>query len=61
MTKEEKKNVYFTNITLIVIAILISMWIGLKAYLLIQIPIILISHAMGLWLFYIQHQFDNVF
>ena len=33
---------------------------GFKAYLLIQIPIIIISHIAGLWLFYIQHQFDDV-
>ena len=33
---------------------------GFKNYLLIQIPVIVISHSMGLWLFYIQHQFDEV-
>ena len=38
----------------------ISLIIGLKAYLIIQIPIILISHSIGIWLFYIQHQFDDV-
>jgi len=61
LTRLEKMNVYFTNIVVLIMAILISLVIGIKAYLLIQLPIILISHSMGLWLFYIQHQFDEVY
>jgi acyl-lipid omega-6 desaturase (Delta-12 desaturase) len=60
MTKPEKRNVYFTNLMILLMATSISLLIGLKAYLLIQIPLIVISHSMGLWLFYIQHQFDEV-
>jgi acyl-lipid omega-6 desaturase (Delta-12 desaturase) len=59
MTGKEKQNVYFTNIMLLLMAALISSFIGIKAYLLIQLPIILIAHCIGLWLFYIQHQFDE--
>jgi len=55
-----KRNVYFTNILLLLICILISLLIGIKAFLLIQLPILLIGHSIGLWLFYIQHQFDDV-
>jgi acyl-lipid omega-6 desaturase (Delta-12 desaturase) len=60
MTKEEKLNTYFTNFAILIIAVIISLIIGIKAYLLIQLPVILISHSIGLWLFYIQHQFDDV-
>ena len=60
MTGMEKRNVYFTNLMVLSMAVLISLVIGIKAYLLIQVPVILISHSMGLWLFYIQHQFDDV-
>lgn len=59
LTPPEKKNMYFTNMMLIVIAVLASLVIGIKAYLLIQVPIILFSHCIGLWLFYVQHQFDG--
>ena len=61
MTKREKRNIYFTNIMLLLMATSISLLIGIKAYLLIQIPLILIAHALGIWLFYIQHQFDEVY
>ena len=60
MSAEEKSNVYFTNIVLLLIAVGLSLIMGLKAYLLIQLPIILISHSIGIWLFYIQHQYDGV-
>ena len=60
LIKQEKLNIYFTNIMVLIMAVLISLLIGIKAYLLIQLPVILISHSMGLWLFYIQHQFDDV-
>jgi omega-6 fatty acid desaturase (delta-12 desaturase) len=60
MTKKEKWNIYFTNIMILIMAALISLLIGVKAYLLIQLPILLFSHSMGLWLFYVQHQFEEV-
>jgi len=60
MPGREKWNVYFTNIAILLIAIFISSLIGFKAYLLIQIPIIVISYCIGIWLFYMQHQFDEV-
>ncbi len=60
MTRAEKLNIFLTNIVVLSMAAGISLLIGVKAYLLIQIPVILISHSVGLWLFYIQHQFDDV-
>jgi acyl-lipid omega-6 desaturase (Delta-12 desaturase) len=38
-----------------------SLTIGFQTYVLIQLPIILIGGALGLWLFYVQHQFENVY
>jgi acyl-lipid omega-6 desaturase (Delta-12 desaturase) len=60
MSRKEKWNVYFTNLLLLAMATGISLLIGVKAYLIIQIPIILVAHSIGLWLFYMQHQFDDV-
>lgn len=60
MTRQEKLNIYLTNLAILILTVLISLVIGLKAYLLIQLPVILIGHIIGIWLFYIQHQFDDV-
>jgi acyl-lipid omega-6 desaturase (Delta-12 desaturase) len=60
MTEQEKLNIYITNLAILIMALIISSVIGIKAYLLIQLPIIIISHIIGIWLFYIQHQYDDV-
>lgn len=60
MTWNERINIYFTNFCVLSIAVILCLLIGIKSYLLIQIPIVLISHCAGIWLFYIQHQFDEV-
>jgi omega-6 fatty acid desaturase (delta-12 desaturase) len=35
--------------------------IGLRTYVLVQLPIILIGTTVGVWLFYVQHQFEGVY
>jgi len=60
MNRQEKLNVYFTNLMILLMATLISLLIGFRAFLLIQVPVIILSHCLGLWLFYVQHQFDEV-
>jgi omega-6 fatty acid desaturase (delta-12 desaturase) len=36
-------------------------WLGVKTVLLIQIPMVLIAGTAGVWLFYVQHQFENTY
>lgn len=60
MNRKEHLYLHLTNLALISI-IALSMWaIGWKAYLLIQLPVIYIAAVNGVWLFYIQHQYENV-
>ncbi|MCP4603208.1 MAG: fatty acid desaturase [Proteobacteria bacterium] len=58
---EERMSVYWTNLAIAIIAGLMIWGIGLKAYLLIQLPILFCSLAAGIWLFYVQHQFEGVY
>jgi acyl-lipid omega-6 desaturase (Delta-12 desaturase) len=60
LSGKERWNVYFTNAMVLAIAVSLSLLMGLKAFLMIQLPVILIAHSVGIWLFYIQHQFDDV-
>ncbi|MFY4774998.1 fatty acid desaturase [Metabacillus sp. RGM 3146] len=57
--KKEKWNLYFTNISLIVLYALLIWAIGWQAFLIVQGPILFISGAIGIWLFYVQHQFED--
>ena len=50
-----------TNLALLVIVIAASLTIGIKAYLMIQIPVMMVAGSAGVWLFYVQHQFENTY
>ncbi|MDX1741185.1 MAG: fatty acid desaturase, partial [Rhodothermales bacterium] len=58
--KRERRGVYWTNGALLAIVVLMSLTIGFKAYVLIQLPVIVFAAAAGVWLFYVQHQFESV-
>ncbi len=57
----ERRSVIVTNLSILAIFLIAGFLIGIKTYLLIQLPIILIAGAIGLWLFYIQHDFEGVY
>jgi omega-6 fatty acid desaturase (delta-12 desaturase) len=56
---KEKLSVYGTNAGVAVVATVLSLTIGWKAYLLIQIPIMYFASIGGVYLFYLQHQFEG--
>ena len=59
--KRERRSVVLTNLALLFIVGVATWTIGLKTYLMIQLPVILIAGSFGLWLFYIQHQFESAY
>jgi acyl-lipid omega-6 desaturase (Delta-12 desaturase) len=59
--KNERFSAALTNLAILVIFLTASLTIGLRTYLLIQLPILLIAGTIGVWLFYVQHQFEGVY
>jgi omega-6 fatty acid desaturase (delta-12 desaturase) len=57
----ERCSVYWTNLGVLVMAAGMSYLFGLKAYLLIQLISIMVAGSAGVWLFYVQHQFEGVY
>lgn len=57
--RKEKLNTYLTNILLVALYALLCWAIGWQAFLMIQAPMFLISGSLGIWLFYVQHQFEE--
>ena len=47
-----------TNAAIASIAGVLIWLIGVKAFFLVHLPIILLAATFGVWLFYVQHQFD---
>jgi acyl-lipid omega-6 desaturase (Delta-12 desaturase) len=39
----------------------LCLWIGWSDFLLVQIPTITLAGAIGIWLFYVQHQFEDTY
>ena len=48
-----------TNCAIAAISAGLIALVGWRAFLLIQLPIILIASSAGVWLFYVQHQFEQ--
>ncbi len=57
--KKERINTYVTNASIILLYTLLCFIIGWQAFLLIQLPILFVSGMLGIWLFYVQHQFED--
>ena len=54
-------SVLLTDLAILAIVVGVSLLVGFKTYLLVQLPIIFIGGAAGVWLFYIQHQYQGVY
>jgi omega-6 fatty acid desaturase (delta-12 desaturase) len=59
--RRQRYSVYLTNLSIAVIVGVASLTIGLRTYLVIQLPILFLTSVLGVWLFYVQHQFEGVY
>ena len=59
--RRERHSVAWTNLALVGVAAVMSWVFGLEAYLLLQVFIVMLAGSAGLWLFYVQHQFEGVY
>ncbi|MCX6152267.1 MAG: fatty acid desaturase [Ignavibacteriales bacterium] len=59
--KKVQSNVYWTDLVIILLVGSLIWLVGLKAYLLVQLPIIFLAASAGNWLFYVQHQFEDTY
>jgi len=60
-TDKGRKGLIYTDLAILGLAIGISLLIGFKNYLLIQVPIAVFASTLGVWLFYVQHQFEDTY
>lgn len=57
----DRASVIWMNIAL---AFMVAGWcwlFGWQAYLMMQLPVTLVAGAAGIWMFYVQHQFEDVY
>ena len=60
-SERERHSVYMMNLAILGMAVGLSWPFGFGAYLLIQLIILMVAGGAGVWLFYVQHQFEGVY
>jgi omega-6 fatty acid desaturase (delta-12 desaturase) len=59
--RRERLSVHYTNLALAGLIALLIYLIGWREFLMIQVPILVIATSVGVWLFYIQHNFEGTY
>lgn len=59
--RKERINTYITNLGIVAMAAILCWIVGWEAYLLVQGPIFYVSGVLGIWLFYVQHTFEDTY
>ena len=57
----ERASVYATNAGLLALLTGLSLTLGIQRLLLVQVPVVLLASSAGVWLFYVQHQFEEAY
>jgi omega-6 fatty acid desaturase (delta-12 desaturase) len=59
--RRERHSVYWANLAILLLAAALVWLLGWKAYLAIQLTVMGVAGTAGVWLFYVQHQFEGVY
>lgn len=59
--RKERINTYITNLGIVGLSVLLGWLLGWQQYLVIHGLIFFISSVAGIWLFYVQHNFENTY
>jgi omega-6 fatty acid desaturase (delta-12 desaturase) len=59
--RKERWSVYWMNLAILGMAAGLSAIFGIVPYLIIQLTAMAVAGSAGIWLFYVQHQFEDVY
>lgn len=59
--ERERRSVWLTTFSIIALGAVMSYFLGFWTYFCLQLLIVGISGAAGVWMFYVQHQFEDVY
>lgn len=54
-------SVLFTNLAILLIIGVATATVGFRTYVAVQLPVLLVAATAGVWLFYIQHNFQGIY
>ena len=59
--RRERRSVYWTNLAILAMVTTLGWLLGFKTYLLLELGVFSVAGCAGVWLFYVQHQFEGVY
>jgi acyl-lipid omega-6 desaturase (Delta-12 desaturase) len=59
--KRERRSVHMTNLGIVALAVVGSLVVGVWTYLTVHVTVMGIAGVFGVWLFYVQHQYEEVY
>jgi omega-6 fatty acid desaturase (delta-12 desaturase) len=59
--KRERMSIMLTNLGIAGVVACVGLALGWREFLMVQAPITLIASSIGVWLFYVQHQFEHTY
>jgi omega-6 fatty acid desaturase (delta-12 desaturase) len=54
-------SVYWMNAAIVAVGAALSVFFGVGTYVLLQLGVMLVAGGAGVWMFYVQHQFEDVY
>jgi omega-6 fatty acid desaturase (delta-12 desaturase) len=60
-SRRERRSVYWMNLAILGVATGMSAIFGVVPYLVLQLTAMMVAGSSGIWLFYIQHQFEGTY
>ena len=57
--KREWRSVALNNLALLCLISALTAWLGWRTLLAVQLPVVTLAGALGVWLFYVQHTFEG--
>jgi omega-6 fatty acid desaturase (delta-12 desaturase) len=59
--KHAWRSVWLTNLALAAVVALLGVTLGWQRFLAVQLPVTILSGTIGVWLFYVQHQYEDTY
>jgi omega-6 fatty acid desaturase (delta-12 desaturase) len=59
--KRERRSILRTDLALGALVVAMGLAVGFKTFLMVQLPVTLLASSLGVWLFYVQHQFRDTY
>ena len=59
--RRERRSILWTDVGLVAFVVGMGLLVGFRAFLLVHLPLMALTASLGVWMFYVQHQFEPTY